>query len=149
MATRGLPTWPWSNVQADDLPAAERLLLDGMRLWAVAAEDGQPPLPALRLPFTAEDAAAAVVPLDALLRGISAAGPLALGCPLCPHVTEEEALLLLSCALTQRGARREALSLFLRWLPPGSAHMAMPPAIHLGIALRQAGLLMCNPLRMR
>ncbi len=149
MATRGLPAWPWSDAEADDLPAAERLLLDGMRLWAAAANDGRPPLPALRPPFTAEDAAAAIAPFDTLLRGISAARPLALACPLCPHVTQEEALILLSCALTQRGARREALSLFLRWLPPGSAHAAMPPAIHLGIALREAGLLLRNPLRLR
>ncbi|MBX6744446.1 MAG: hypothetical protein IRY87_20640 [Acetobacteraceae bacterium] len=149
MATRGLPAWPWSDAEVDDLPAAERLLLDGMRLWAAAADADQPPLPALRPPFAAEDASAAIAPLDALLRGIAAAGPLALCCPLCPHVAEEEALLLLSCALTQRGARREALSLFLRWLPPGSAYAAMPPAIHLGIALREAGLLLRNPLRMR
>ena len=55
--------------------------------------------------------------------------------------------LLLGCALTQRGARREGLALFLRWLPPGGAHAAMPAAIHLGIALRAAGLVLRNPLR--
>jgi hypothetical protein len=73
---------------------------------------------------------------------------MAFGCPLCPGVTEDEATLLLACALTQRGARREALALFLRWLPPGGAHAAMPAAIHLGAALRAAGLLLRNPLRM-
>jgi hypothetical protein len=147
MATHGLPTWPWTESQADDLPPPERLLLEGMRLWAAAARAGHPPLPALRPPFVAEDAATAVAPLDALLRGVMAHRTLGFGCALCPRVTEEEAVLLLGCALAQRGARREAMAVLLRWLPLGGACAAMPHAIRLGATLRGAGLLLRNPLR--
>ena len=148
MATRGLPAWPWTREPADDLPEPERLLLEGCRLWAAAARDGRPTRLALRPPFLAEDAADAVGPLDALLRQAATLKPIAFGCPLCPRVTEDEATLLMGCALTQRSARREGLALFLRWLPPGGAHAAMPAAIHLGAALRAAGLVLRNPLRM-
>ena len=148
MATRGLPAWPWTREPADDLPEPERLLLEGCRLWAVAARDGRPTRLALRPPFLAEDAADAVGPLDALLRQAATLKPIAFGCPLCPRVTEDEATLLMGCSLTQRGARREGLALFRRWLPPGGPHAAMPAAIHLGAALRAAGLVLRNPLRM-
>lgn len=149
MATHGLPTWPWADTPADDLPPAERLLLEAMRRWAAAVRAGHPPLPALRPPLIAEDAAAAIAPLAALLHGLAAWQPLPLGCPLCPDVAAEEAQLLLGCALVQRGARREGLALLLRWLPPAQAYAAMPAVIHLGAALRQAGLLLRNPLRLR
>jgi hypothetical protein len=149
MATHGLPAWPWADTPAEALPAAEALLLEGLRAWAEAARQGHPPLPALRLPLIAEDAAEAIAPLDALLRAFAAAGPPAACCPLCPRVAPAEAMLLLSCALVQRGARREALALLLRQLPPGAAYAAMPAAIHLGIALARAGLLLRNPLRCR
>jgi hypothetical protein len=148
LATRGLPAWPWTREAADDLPEPERLLLEASRLWAAAARDGRSTGLALRPPFLAEDAPGAIDPFDALLRQAATLKPMAFGCPLCPGVTEDEATLLLACALTQRGARREALALFLRWLPPGGAHAAMPAAIHLGAALRAAGLLLRNPLRM-
>ena len=148
MATRGLPAWPWTRTPADDLPEPERLLLEGCRLWAAAARDGRATRLALRPPFLAEDAADAIGPFDALLRQAATLKPMSFGCPLCPGVTEDEAALLMGCALTQRGARREGLALFLRWLPPGAgAHAAMPAAIHLGAALRAAGLVLRNPLR--
>lgn len=147
MATRGLPAWPWTQEPADDLPEPERLLLEGCRLWGAALRDGRSAWLALRPPFLAEDAAAAVDPYDTLLRQTATLKPMAFGCPLCQRVTEDEAALLMGCALTQRGARREGLALFLRWLPPGGAHAAMPAAIHLGAALRAAGLVLQNPLR--
>ena len=147
MATRGLPAWPWTREPADDLPEPERLLLEGCRLWGAAARDGRPAWLALRPPFVAEDAAGAIGPFDALLRQAATLRPMAFGCLLCSRVTEDEATLLMGCALTQRGARREGLALFLRWLPPGGAHAAMPAAIHLGAALRAAGLVLRNPLR--
>ena len=149
MATRGLPAWPWAREPADDLPEPERLLLEGCRLWGAAARDSRPAWLALRPPFVAEDAAGAIGPFDALLRQAATLRPMAFGCLLCSRVTEDEATLLMGCALTQRGARREGLALFLRWLPPGGAHAAMPAAIHLGAALRAAGLVLRNPLRTR
>ena len=37
MATHGLPDWPWAGTPTDDLPPAERLLLDTLRAWHAAA----------------------------------------------------------------------------------------------------------------
>jgi hypothetical protein len=97
----------------------------------------------MRLILATEDAATVAPPLDALLR----AAPIAPGCPLCPRVAPQEAALLLACALAQRGARSEALAALLRLLPLRAAYAAMPPAIHLGSALRRSGLLLRHPIR--
>ncbi|WP_135469399.1 hypothetical protein [Crenalkalicoccus roseus] len=147
MATYGLPAWPWTGAPPEELPPPEALLLEGMRRWAAAAEAGRPTLAALHPPFVAEDALAATGPLDALLRLAAGLRPLGFGCLLCPRVTGQEARLLLACALAQRGARQQALAGFATWLPPAAAYAAMPPAIHLGAALRAAGLLLRDPLR--
>ncbi|MBP0464351.1 hypothetical protein J5Y09_10540 [Roseomonas sp. PWR1] len=139
MSTRGLPVWPWTGAEAAALPAPERLMLDGLRVWRAA----EAPLPALRLLLAAEDAAVAATPLDALLR----VAPIQACAPLCPRVNPDEAALLLACAMAQRGARSEALAALLRLLPLPAAYAAMPAAIHLGAALRGAGLLLRNPIR--
>ncbi len=139
MSISGLPDWPWAGTPAEDLPTAERLLLDALRAW----HRGQPPLPAAVMVLATEDAMPAAAPLDALLR----AAPIAAGCPLCPQVAPQEAALLLACALAQRGARSEALAALLRLVPLRTAYAAMPAAIHLGCALRRAGLLLRNPIR--
>jgi hypothetical protein len=139
MSTSGLPDWPWAGLPTEALPTAERLILDAMRAWRTASA----PLAAMRILLAAEDAAAAAPPLDALLR----AAAIETGCPLCPQVRPQEAALLLACALAQRGARSEALAAMLRLLPLSSAYAAMPPAIHLGAALRRAGLLLRHPIR--
>lgn len=146
MTTRGLPDWPWADTPADDLPPPERLLLDAARLWAAGRRRGAHPGLALLPPFLAEDAPAAATPCMVLLHH-AIPTTRGLGCALCPRVTPVEAHLLLGCALTQRGVRREALASFLSWLPPAAAMAAMPPAIALGAALRAAGLLLEHPLR--
>ncbi|MBR0682843.1 hypothetical protein GXW74_20285 [Roseomonas eburnea] len=143
MSTSGLPDWPWAGTEADALPQAERLVLDAVRAWYAAARAGAPPLPAAHLVLVAEEAAPAAPPLDALLR----AAPVAAGCPFCLRVAPQEAALLLACALAQRGARSEALAALLRLLPLRAAYAAMPAAIHLGSALRRAGLLLRHPIR--
>ena len=149
MATHGLPAWPWADTEAAALPPAEALLLEGIRRWATAARDGAPPLAALRPPFIAEDAGPAARPLDALLHAVAAYGLPAIGCLLCPRITRGEAELLLAVALAQHGCRGQALGLLLRHLPPATAYAAMPEAIHLGSALRTAGLPLRNPFRLR
>jgi len=85
------------------------------------------------------------VAAEALLRGLAAAHPLTLGCPLCPRLVGEEPSLLLAVALAQRGPRTEALACLLRRLPPPRAYQAMASAIGLGIELRRAGLVMADP----
>lgn len=143
MAISGLPDWPWAGALAEDLPPQEKLMLDAIRAWYAAARTGTLPLPAAALVLTTEDAAAAAPPLDALLR----AAPIAAGCPFCMRIAPQEAALLLACALAQRGARSEALAALLRLLSLQAAYAAMPAAIHLGCALRRAGLLLRHPIR--
>ena len=139
MTTTGLPDWPWTRTKAEDLPQAEGLLLDAVRAW----HGGAAPAHAAALILAAEDAAAAAIPLDALLRS----APVPVRRSLCPCIGTHEAALLLACALAQRGARSEALAAFLRLLPLRAAYAAMPPAIHLGCVLRRSGLLLRHPLR--
>lgn len=148
MATTGLPAWPWAATPACDLPAPERLLLDAARLWYLARRRGASPALAVRAPFVAEDAPAAALPFAELLHTIAAGAAPGFGCPLCERATPDEARLLLACALTQRGARPEALSGFLRWLPPLAAYACMPSAMALAAALRGAGLLLEHPFRL-
>ncbi|MCK8783367.1 hypothetical protein M0638_03085 [Roseomonas sp. NAR14] len=145
MATRGLQTWPWSGTLTDDLPPAERLLLDVARLWAAARRAGSAPLPALRLPCVAEGVSEAAAPLDRLLQ--AAIGRVAWPCLLHPRVTDQETMLLLSCALAQRGPAREALAVLLRWLPPDAAMAAHPLAAEAGRLLLRQGVLLRLPAR--
>lgn len=147
MTTRGLPSWPWTGAEADDLPPPERLVLDAARAWAAAASRGEPPLAPVRHIMATEDATSAAGPLDALLRALANAHPLTLGCPLCPRVVGEEPAILLACSLAQRGPRREALAALMHRLPPMSAYAAMSAAIAFGIELRRAGLLLDHPMR--
>ncbi len=146
MATHGLPTWPWTDADTEDLPAAEALLLEAMRRWNDAARRGEPPLPAARWPLITADAASAAVPLDAVLRG-GGSRRFVVGGLAGTRLTGQEPALLLAFALAQRGPRREALAAFLRLLPAGDAQAAMGHAVLLGALLRRAGLLLAHPLR--
>ena len=143
MATHGLPAWPWAGTDPADLPRAEALLLEAMRAWGEAKRRGGAPAAAIQPPLAAEDATAALPALAGLLR---AAVPLALACPACPRIQPAEARLLLAVALVQRGGRGEALGLLLRLLPARAAYETLAAAIGLGLALRQAGLVLTNPL---
>lgn len=145
MATRGLPAWPYTGTDPEELPPAERLLLDAARAWAAACNQGIATIPALRRPLATESAEAAAPVLDALLRALAQAGPLTLGCPLCPRLVGEEPPLLLFAALAQRGPRREAFACLLNRMPGRLGYDAMAAAIGLGCAFRQAGLLFTDP----
>ncbi|HEV7266541.1 MAG TPA: hypothetical protein VGN83_16700 [Falsiroseomonas sp.] len=145
MATRGLPAWPFTDADPEDLPPAERLLIDAARAWAAACRQREPTIPALRRLLATESAEPAAPALDALLRALAQAGPLTLGCPLCPRLVGEEPPLLLAAALAQRGARREALACLLNRLPNSLGYAAMAAAIGLGCGFRQAGLRFTDP----
>jgi hypothetical protein len=148
MATRGLPAWPYTATDPEDLPATERLLLDAARAWAAACNRGIATIPAMRRILATESAEPAAPALDALLRSLAGAGPLTLGCPLCPRLIGEEPPLLLIAALAQRGPRREALACLLNRMPGSLGYDAMAAAIGLGCAFRQAGLLFADPWRL-
>ncbi|PWS37652.1 hypothetical protein DFH01_12610 [Falsiroseomonas bella] len=148
MATRGLPAWPYTTTDPEDLPAAERLLLDSARAWAAARNQGIATVPAMRRILATESAEGAAPAMDALLRNLTSAGPLTLGCPLCPRLVGEEPPLLLFAALVQRGPRREAFACLLNRMPGRPGYDAMAAAIHLGAAFRRAGLLFADPWRL-
>lgn len=145
MATHGLPTWPWTDVEIESLPPPEALLLEAMRRWAWAARRGMAPAQACRPPLVTEDAGDATWPLDGLLRAKEE--PFAIGLPLEPRLQGEEPALLLALSLSQRGPRREALAAFLRLLPTPRAYAAMSHALVVGQVFRRAGLLLTQPLR--
>jgi hypothetical protein len=145
MATRGIPTWPWSRTAPEELPPTEAVLLDAFRGWVEATRTGSAPLVALRLPLVTEGIAEAAEPLDAVLRALACPG--SMGCRLCPRVTPAEGTLLIGLGLAQRATRREALAAFLQLAPPAPAYAAIGPALAAALLMRRAGLLMANPLR--
>lgn len=149
MATRGLPSWPYTGIEPDSLPPAERLLIDAARAWTAACRHGEPTEPAIRRLLVPESAEAAAPALDAMLRALAQVAPLTLGCPLCPRLVGEEPPLLLIAALAQRGPRREALACLLNRMPGAQGYAAMAAAIHLGCAFRQAGLRFADPWEAR
>jgi hypothetical protein len=145
MATRGLPTWPWTGAAPEDLPAAEAVVLDATRGWVEATRAGTAPLVALRLPLATEGIAETAIALDAILHALACPG--AMGCRLCPRLTPAEGTLLMGLGLAQRATRREALAAFLQLAPPAAAYAALGPALATGLVMRRAGLLLAHPLR--
>lgn len=141
MATRGLPTWPHLNDQADSLPEPERLLLDAARAWAGRGPAG--PVGEAALILAAAGAEGTALLLDPLLRRLPG---LQLGCALCPIVNQPEAALLLAIGAVQQGRRGVALGLLHRLAPPLGAYRAMPGLIHLGLALKRGGVTLATPL---
>jgi hypothetical protein len=116
--------------RTDDLPDPDALLLDALR----AAAHASAPRHAAGIVLAARGASAAAPAIAALATGTDAWRP-----PLCPTVGAEEATLIAAVALAQRGARREALALLCRALPPVEAYRAMSQAIAIGAAFRAAG----------
>ncbi|MFC3126514.1 hypothetical protein ACFOD4_15730 [Pseudoroseomonas globiformis] len=145
MATHGLPSWPYTELDAEDLPRPEGLLLEGMRRWNAAAGIGRPALSSLALPFIAENAVEAALPLDRLIR--CGQGRFRLAPVTATQTTSDEAALLLALALAQRAPRREALAALLRIVSAAEAQSGLGHALRIGGVLRRAGLLMRNPLR--
>lgn len=136
MATRGLPTWPHLNDNADSLPDPERLLLDAARAWAGHGPAG--PVGEAALILAAAGAEGTALLLDPLLRALPGLDP---GCRLCPIVNQSEASLLLAVSNVQQGRRGVALGLLHRLAPPLGAYRAMPLVIHLACALKRGGVI--------
>ena len=124
--------------RTDDLPDAEALLLDALR----AAAHAPAPRHAAGMVLATGGASAAAPAIAALATGEALLRPVP-----CPSVADEEEVLLAAVALAQRGARREALALLCRCLPPVEAYRAMAQAIAIGAAFRVAGLALACPWR--
>lgn len=136
MATRGLPLWPQTDGAVDELPEAERLLLDAARAWAAPGPGG--PVAQAALVLASHGAEGLALVLDAALRPLSG---LRLGCPLCPLLTAEESALLAATLAARAGpGRGVALALLQSLAPPLPAYRAMPALIGLGCGLTRAGL---------
>lgn len=124
--------------RANDLADPESLLLDALR----AAAHAPAPCHAAGIVLAARGAAGAAPAIAALATGGAPWRP-----ALCPEVGAEEEVLMAVVALAQRGARREALALLCRALPPVHAYRAMAQAIAIGAAFRVAGLALACPWR--
>jgi hypothetical protein len=144
MTTTGLPDWPWAGIDAGSLPPAERLVIDAARAWAAALHQGRPQKLVLQEVLLAEGAEAVAEALHEALRQL-AHHPLTLGCPLCPRLIGQEALLLTILAAAQRHRRMEALGLLLRHLPPRPAYAAMAALVSTAAGLARAGLRLREP----
>lgn len=132
-------------MEIDSLPPPEALLLEAMRRWAWAAQQGIAPAHACQPPMVAEDVGDAAWALDAVLRARQQGFDI--GAPLQPRLQGDEPALLLAFCLSQRGPRREALAAFLRLLPPPHAYAALSHSLVIGMLFRRAGLLLSQPLR--
>ena len=132
MSTRGMPfPQPQADTRPDDLPEADRLLLDAARAWGGPGPGGAVAQAALVLAAEGMERLAPV--LDAALDPLVG---LRLACPLCPRLTAEEATWL--CALRLARApgpnRGVALALLQALAPPLPAYHAMPPLLALARA---------------
>lgn len=141
MATRGLPSWPWTAAAAQDLPDPESLVLDAVRAWAAPGSPG--PLAQAGLVLAAAGAEGAALWVDALLRRLPGLSP---ACPLCPVLCQEEGDLLLALGAAQAGRRSVALALLHRLAPPLAAYRAMPELLGLACALRRAEVTLAGPV---
>lgn len=140
MATRtpppGSPLGPKADSGVDDLPEAERLLLDAARGWA----SGGPA--AARVVLAAAGAQALYPALDAALRPLCGLRP---ACPLCPRLSAEESAWLAAVAAAQRPTRGVALALLQALAPPIPAYQAMPAMVGLACGLARLGLRLASP----
>jgi hypothetical protein len=134
MATRGLPAWPLSGTQADDLPEAERLLLDAVRRWFAGGPAG--PMREATIVLAAVGLEGAALLLDGVLRALPS---LCAQPELASTVAPREAAFLLALAEAQRGRRHTALALLQGLAPPHSAHAAWPALGRLAGALWGGG----------
>lgn len=140
MATRGLPSWPWLDAEAADLPEAEALALDAMRAWAEGGAGGSMAQAALVLASAGAEGAA--LPLNAALHALPGLVP---ACRVCPGVSWGEADFLLALTAAQAGRRSLALAMLHRLAPPLAAYQAMPGVIGVACALRRSGLVFSAP----
>lgn len=135
MATHGLPSPSPTATTAEDLPDAERLLLDALRRWAQPGPAG--PLGEMVLALAPAGVEGVALLLDAACRALPGlcARPL-----LCPGLAQEEAALLLALGAAQRGQRGLALALMQALAPPLAAHRAYPALETAARALSAGGL---------
>jgi hypothetical protein len=87
------------------LDPAECILLIAIRWWVDSYRRDEDPLPRLCQGLEAAGTCDAAFTIDALMAIIARTGrqPIAIHCPRCPHVSDDERLLLHAASLTQAG----------------------------------------------
>ncbi len=97
------PTW-YAN-SAVDLGTAERVFLNGIRLWVEAFRGGEDPLPRLFQEFAVEGVHDAAFSIDSFMSVVARVvrRPFSIHCPHCPDVSLDEKYLLHVASLAQAG----------------------------------------------
>ena len=126
-----------------DLDHAETLLLAALRSWVVAYRSGVDPLPHLCEAMDRAGAHDAAFSIDQLMAVVArtARQPIAIHCPRCPQLSEDEKRLLHGAGLVQAG-RSSLAERTLRTvlLSAGRAEFIIGPLEGLAELFREAGL---------
>ncbi|MFV3129427.1 hypothetical protein [Niveispirillum sp. KHB5.9] len=110
------------------LHPSARLALWGLRYWATCANQGRCPALLLRDVFVSAGVPLAPISIDRLMRVFATASrqPLALGCPACTRLTDDEAELLNAILCLQGGEGVAVERVLTAWLPQQAAEVAGP-----------------------
>jgi hypothetical protein len=137
------PTEPYPDASTE-LDPAERTLLLGIRWWVVDHRHGNDPLPRLCRAFDTDKVHDAAFSVDQLMFVVarSACRQVAIHCPRCPRLSEDEKHLLNAACLAQAG-RGDLAERTLRTalLTAQGAEFALGPLEGLGALFAEAKLL--------
>jgi hypothetical protein len=123
------------------LDPAECILLIAIRWWVDSYRRDEDPLPRLCQGLEAAGTCDAAFTIDALMAIIARTGrqPIAIHCPRCPHVSDDERLLLHAASLTQAGHSHMAeKALCTALLSAQGAEFALRPLQGLGELFAEA-----------
>lgn len=137
-----LPT-PDYPARAADLDRPECVLLIAVRWWVAARREGDDPLPRLRQGLEIAGAQEAAFAIDALMMVVArtAQRPVAVHCPRCPHLSDDEIHLLHAASLAQSGdGPRAERTLRQALLSAQGAEFALGPLEGLATLFAEASL---------
>jgi hypothetical protein len=130
-------------VNSAALDPAERILLSAIRWWVDSYRRDEDPMPRLCQGLEAAGTGDAAFSVDALMAIIARTvrNPIAIHCPRCPHVSDDERHLLHAASLTQAGNGHLAgKALCTALLTAQGAEFALGPLQGLGELFAEAGL---------
>lgn len=130
-----------------DLSQEELCVLAGLRIWVDRIKHQEAGLPYLIEHFAQYDASDAAYSLDAMLHntGASATRSVEVHCPVCPHLSVDEAGLLHAVACLQIGQSEPTVNLLNSWMPAAAARLTLGPFQGFARMLQLAYILL--PLR--
>lgn len=112
-----------------DLSQEEICVLTGLRIWVDRIRHQEAGLPYLINHFDQYDVSDAAYSLDATLKntGASATRPIEVHCPVCPHLSVDEAAFLHAVACLQINRLEPAIKLLNSWMPAAAARLTLGP----------------------